>query len=47
LIDLKLAMLRLRLFGAADQSVNTPVDESNEDDWQKFLPDRRPNPKKS
>jgi len=30
--------------GAADQSLNAPVGDSSEDDWQDFLPDRRPNP---
>jgi RNA polymerase sigma-32 factor len=29
---------------AADQSLNVPVGEAGEEDWQDFLPDRRPNP---
>jgi|SRR5579864_6687397 len=36
LMDMRLA--------AADQSLNVPVGDSGEDDWQDFLPDRRPNP---
>ena len=41
LAEVELMDMRL---GAADQSLNTPVGESSEDDWQDFLPDRRPNP---
>ncbi len=33
----------LRL-GAADQSLNMPVGNGGEEDWQDFLPDRRPSP---
>src|SRR5579883_1079163 len=33
----------LRLNGS-DQSLNAPVNGGEEDDWQDFLPDRRPNP---
>ena len=36
LMDMRLA--------AANQSLNVPVGDSGEDDWQDFLPDRRPNP---
>ncbi|HYC15436.1 MAG TPA: RNA polymerase factor sigma-32 [Stellaceae bacterium] len=36
LMDMRLA--------AADQSLNVPVGEGGDDDWQDFLPDRRPNP---
>ena len=36
LMDMRLA--------AADQSLNVPVGDGGEDDWQDFLPDRRPNP---
>lgn len=35
--------MEIRL-GAADQSLNAPVSESSEDDWQEFLPDSGPNP---
>jgi RNA polymerase sigma-32 factor len=41
LAEVELMDMRL---GAADQSLNAPVGESSEDDWQDFLPDRRPNP---
>jgi RNA polymerase sigma-32 factor len=30
--------------GAADQSLNVPIGEDGDDDWQDFLADRRPNP---
>jgi RNA polymerase sigma-32 factor len=30
--------------GAHDQSLNAPLTESSEDDWQDFLPDQRPSP---
>jgi len=30
--------------GAHDQSLNAPLTETSEDDWQNFLPDQRPNP---
>jgi RNA polymerase sigma-32 factor len=30
--------------GAHDQSLNAPLTETSEDDWQDFLPDHRPNP---
>ena len=30
--------------GAHDQSLNAPLTETSEDDWQDFLPDERPNP---
>ncbi|MCK5621525.1 MAG: sigma-70 family RNA polymerase sigma factor, partial [Alphaproteobacteria bacterium] len=30
--------------GAHDQSLNAPLTETSEDDWQDFLPDQRPNP---
>lgn len=36
LMDMRLA--------AADQSLNVPVGETGEEDWQDFLPDRRPSP---
>ncbi len=43
-VDLaEVELMDMRL-GAADQSLNAPVGESSEDDWQDFLPDRRPNP---
>lgn len=32
---------------ASDQSLNAPVGENGEDDWQDFLPDRRPNPEET
>ncbi len=35
--------MEMRL-SAADQSLNAPISESGEDDWQEFLPDTRPNP---
>jgi RNA polymerase sigma-32 factor len=35
--------MEIRL-GAADQSLNAPVGESGEDDWQDFLADARPSP---
>jgi RNA polymerase sigma-32 factor len=35
--------MEMRL-GAADQSLNAPVGEGGEDDWQDFLADNRPNP---
>jgi RNA polymerase sigma-32 factor len=35
--------MEMRL-GAADQSLNAPVSESSEDDWQDFLADARPSP---
>jgi len=41
LAEVELMDMRL---GAADQSLNAPVGDSSEDDWQDFLPDRRPNP---
>ena len=41
LAEVELKDMRL---GAADQSLNAPVGDSSEDDWQDFLPDRRPNP---
>jgi RNA polymerase sigma-32 factor len=43
-VDLaEVELMDMRL-GAADQSLNSPVGDSSEDDWQDFLPDRRPNP---
>jgi RNA polymerase sigma-32 factor len=43
-VDLaEVELMDMRL-GAADQSLNAPVGDSGEDDWQDFLPDRRPNP---
>jgi len=43
-VDLaEVELMDMRL-GAADQSLNAPVGDSSEDDWQDFLPDRRPNP---
>ena len=36
-------MMEVRL-SASDQSLNAPVSESGEDDWQEFLADTRPNP---
>src|SRR3954451_22430519 len=33
-----------RRLGAADQSLNAPVGEGGEDDWQDFLADTRPSP---
>src|SRR5579883_1518380 len=36
-------MMEARL-AAADQSLNVPLREDGGDDWQDFLPDRRPNP---
>ena len=35
--------MEIRL-GAHDQSLNAPLTETSEDDWQDFLPDQRPNP---
>lgn len=35
--------MEIRL-SAHDQSLNAPLTESSEDDWQDFLPDERPNP---
>ena len=35
--------MEIRL-GAHDQSLNAPLTESSEDDWQDFLPDERPSP---
>jgi RNA polymerase sigma-32 factor len=35
--------MEIRL-GAYDQSLNAPLTETSEDDWQDFLPDERPNP---
>lgn len=35
--------MEMRL-AAADQSLNAPVSESSEDDWQEFLADQRPSP---
>jgi RNA polymerase sigma-32 factor len=29
---------------AGDQSLNSPIRETSEDEWQDFLPDQRPNP---
>jgi RNA polymerase sigma-32 factor len=43
-VDLaEVELMDMRL-GAADQSLNAPIGDSSEDDWQDFLPDRRPNP---
>ena len=43
-VDLaEVELMDMRL-GAADQSLNAPVGEGGDDDWQDFLPDRRPNP---
>ena len=43
-VDLaEVELMDMRL-GAADQSLNSPVGDSSEDDWQDFLPDRRPTP---
>ena len=36
-------MMEMRL-SASDQSLNAPISESGEDDWQEFLADGRPNP---
>ena len=36
-------MMEMRL-SASDQSLNAPISESGEDDWQEFLADNRPNP---
>jgi RNA polymerase sigma-32 factor len=35
--------MEMRL-AAADQSLNAPISDSGEDDWQDFLADQRPNP---
>jgi RNA polymerase sigma-32 factor len=35
--------MEIRL-GAHDQSLNAPLTETSEDDWQDFLPDERPSP---
>jgi RNA polymerase sigma-32 factor len=35
--------MEMRL-AAADQSLNAPISDGGEDDWQDFLPDSRPNP---
>jgi RNA polymerase sigma-32 factor len=35
--------MEMRL-AAADQSLNAPISDGGEDDWQDFLPDNRPNP---
>ena len=35
--------MEIRL-GAHDQSLNAPLTEASEDDWQDFLPDERPSP---
>ena len=39
-------LMDMRL-GGADQSLNAPVGNGSEDDWQDFLPDRRPNPEEA
>jgi RNA polymerase sigma-32 factor len=39
-------LMDMRL-GAADQSLNAPISNGSEDDWQDFLPDRRPNPEEA
>jgi RNA polymerase sigma-32 factor len=31
-------------FSAADQSLNAPLNDASEDEWQEFLPDTAPNP---
>lgn len=36
-------MMEMRL-AASDQSLNAPIAESGEDEWQEFLADQRPNP---
>jgi RNA polymerase sigma-32 factor len=41
LAEVELMDMRL---GAADQSLNAPIGDSGDDDWQDFLADRRPNP---
>jgi len=33
--------------GGSDRSLNAPVGIEGEDDWQDFLPDRRPNPEEA
>ena len=33
--------------GGADQSLNAPISNGSDDDWQDFLPDRRPNPEEA
>lgn len=35
--------MEMRLSGA-DQSLNAPISDSGEDDWQDFLADQRPSP---
>lgn len=46
-VDLaEVEMMDMRLAGA-DQSLNVPVGETGEEDWQDFLPDRRPNPEEA
>jgi len=43
-VDVKeVESMEIRL-SAADQSLNAPVSESSDDDWQEFLPDNGPNP---
>jgi RNA polymerase sigma-32 factor len=39
-------LMDMRL-GGSDQSLNAPVGNGSEDDWQDFLPDRRPNPEEA
>lgn len=43
-VDVKeVESMEIRL-NASDQSLNAPVSESSDDDWQEFLPDSGPNP---
>lgn len=39
----EVAAMEMRLIGA-DQSLNAPISDSGDDDWQEFLADSRPNP---
>ena len=46
-VDLaEVEMMDMRL-GGSDQSLNAPIGNGSEDDWQDFLPDRRPNPEEA
>ncbi|HUN47277.1 MAG TPA: RNA polymerase factor sigma-32 [Stellaceae bacterium] len=46
-VDLSEVELMDMRLGGADQSLNAPVANGSEDDWQDFLPDRRPNPEEA
>ena len=46
-VDLSEVELMDMRLGGADQSLNAPVGNGSEDDWQDFLPDRRPNPEEA